>query len=272
MPRPTHFEKGPDLIGATLGQYQIEALIGQGGMGYVYRARDTMLARSVALKILPPEVVSDASRLSRFVQEARAASALNHPHVVAIYEIREAPPSRDGAPIAGLPSLHYLAMELVAGDTLRTLIETRRLESKRAIDLLVQVAEALSAAHAAGVVHRDLKPENIMVATSGYAKVLDFGLAKLRPDLLEAGKVGIIMGFQNAAMMGEDATRVDIFAGLGVKIIQLTYNPRNQLGDGSIAPRRRERELRAERLPWQDRADRRRAGQRLVLGWAEVDW
>jgi Tol biopolymer transport system component len=176
-------ERGPDLIGVPVGQYQIEALIGQGGMGYVYRARDTILARSVALKILPPEVVSDATRLSRFVQEARAASALNHPHVIAIYEIREAAPTRDGAAIAGLPSLHYLAMELVTGDTLRTLIDTRRLDVKRAIDLLVQVAEALAAAHAAGVVHRDLKPENIMVATSGYAKVLDFGLAKLRPEI-----------------------------------------------------------------------------------------
>lgn len=177
-------ERAPDLIGATIGHYHVEALIGHGGMGYVFRARDTTLARPVALKVLPPEVVSDAGRLARFVQEARAASALNHPHVIAIYEIREATPLRDGAPIADLPSLHYLAMELVIGETLRTLIEERRLEVKRAIDLLVQVAEALAAAHAAGVVHRDLKPENIMVATSGYAKVLDFGLAKLRPDLL----------------------------------------------------------------------------------------
>ena len=176
-------ETAPDLIGATVGQYQIEALIGHGGMGYVYRARDTVLARSVALKVLPPEVVSDTTRLARFMQEARAASALNHPHVIAIYEIREAVPLRDGAAIAGLPSVHYLAMELVNGDTLRTLIETRRLDVKRAIEALVQAAEALAAAHAAGVVHRDLKPENIMVATNGYAKVLDFGLAKLRPDL-----------------------------------------------------------------------------------------
>jgi Tol biopolymer transport system component len=177
-------DRGPDLIDAVLGQYQIEALIGHGGMGYVYRARDTVLARPVALKILPPEVVSDASRLSRFIQEARAASALNHPHVIAIYEIREATPMRDGAPISGLPALHYLAMELVTGDTLRTLIDARRLDLKRALDLFVQVAEALATAHAAGVVHRDLKPENVMVASSGYAKVLDFGLAKLRPELV----------------------------------------------------------------------------------------
>ena len=89
--------RSPDLTDATLGQYQIEALIGQGGMGYVYRARDTVLGRAVALKILPPEVVSDAGRLSRFIQEARAASALNHPNVIAIYEIREATPMRGGA-------------------------------------------------------------------------------------------------------------------------------------------------------------------------------
>src|SRR5215470_14208233 len=126
---------GPDLIDATLGQYQIEALIGQGGMGYVYRARDTTLGRPVALKILPPEVVSDASRLARFVQEARAASALNHPHVIAIYEIREAAPMRDGAPIPGLPVMHYLAMELVTGETLRALIDSRRIELKRTLDL-----------------------------------------------------------------------------------------------------------------------------------------
>src|SRR5262245_61026865 len=152
-------------------------------MGYVYRARDTVLTRSVALKILPPEVVSDPSRLSRFLQEARTASTLNHPHVVAIHEIREATPLRHGQPIPDLPALHYLAMELVTGDTLRTLIDTRRLDIKRSLEILIQVADALATAHAAGVVHRDLKPENVMVATSGYAKVLDFGLAKLRPAL-----------------------------------------------------------------------------------------
>ena len=175
-------DRSPDLVDAMLGQYQVEALIGQGGMGYVYRARDTILGRPVALKILPPEVVSDASRLVRFVQEARAASALNHPHVIAIYEIREAAPMRDGAPIPGLPVMHYLAMELVTGETLRALIDSRRVDMKRALDLFVQVADALAAAHAANVVHRDLKPENVMVASNGYAKVLDFGLAKLRPE------------------------------------------------------------------------------------------
>ena len=95
-------DKGPDLVGATLGQYQIEALIGLGGMGYVYRARDTALARAVALKILPPEVVSDAGRLARFIQEARSASALNHPHVIAIHEIRAGDRSAQIAPVLRL--------------------------------------------------------------------------------------------------------------------------------------------------------------------------
>jgi eukaryotic-like serine/threonine-protein kinase len=145
--------RSPDLTDATLGQYQIEALIGQGGMGYGYRARDIVLGRAVALKILPPAVVSDADRLSRFIQEARVASALNHPHVIAIYEIREAAPMRGGVPIPGLPVMHYLAMELVTGDRLRALLDTRRLDVKRTIELFVQVADALAAAHAADVPH-----------------------------------------------------------------------------------------------------------------------
>src|SRR5262245_1818673 len=155
-------------------------------MGYVYRAHDVVLGRSVALKILPPEVVGDASRLSRFIQEARAASALNHPHVITIHEIREATALRGGVAIPGLPSLHYLAMELVTGDTLRRLIDSRQLEMKRSLELMIQVADGLATAHAAGVVHRDLKPENVMIAASGHAKVLDFGLAKLRPNLVDA--------------------------------------------------------------------------------------
>jgi Tol biopolymer transport system component len=193
-------DAAPDLIDARLGQYQIEALIGQGGMGYVYRARDTVLGRAVALKILPPEVVSDASRLSRFVQEARAASALNHPHVIAIHEIRDATPMRGGQPIPDVPRLHYLAMELVTGDTLRTLIDTRRLDMKRSLELLIQVADALATAHAAGVVHRDLKPENVMIATNGYVKVLDFGLAKLRPGLVadESATQGVTVAAASA--------------------------------------------------------------------------
>jgi serine/threonine protein kinase len=169
-----------DLSQASLGHYRIETLIGRGGMGEVYRARDTILGRSVALKVLPADLVADADRVGRFVQEARAASALNHPHVIAIYEIGAAVPERPG--LSGSQPVQYIAMELVSGQTLRALIEQGRLDLRTAIDIFAQAADALASAHAAGVIHRDLKPENLMVADGGYVKVLDFGLAKLRPD------------------------------------------------------------------------------------------
>jgi Tol biopolymer transport system component/predicted Ser/Thr protein kinase len=137
-------------------------------MGEVYRARDGRLERDVAIKVLPAELVSDAARVARFLQEARAASALNHPHVIAVYDIGEA------------DSLRFIAMELVDGSTLRDLTAAGPLDRRKAVKIVLQVAEALTAAHAAGIIHRDLKPENVMVTASGYAKVLDFGLAKLR--------------------------------------------------------------------------------------------
>ena len=172
---------GP-LSGLTLGRYRLGPLLGRGGMGEVYRADDLELQRQVAIKVLPESVLGDAGRLSRFIQEARTASALNHPHLVAIYEIAQAEPDGRGGPI------HFIAMELVRGETVRQLIDSRRADLKRTIDYLAQVADALAAAHAAGIVHRDLKPDNIMIAEGGYAKVLDFGLAKLRaePSLLAA--------------------------------------------------------------------------------------
>jgi len=158
------------LSGTTLGRYRVGALLGRGGMGEVYRAEDTELHRAVALKVLPEALVTDTDRLARFVQEARAASALNHPHLVSIYEIGEA---------AGM---RYIAMELVAGETLRERLARGHLELPRVLEYLAQGAEAIAAAHAVGVVHRDLKPENLMVADAGYVKVVDFGLAKLRVE------------------------------------------------------------------------------------------
>src|SRR5437879_13056468 len=116
---------GGSLVNSTLGHYRVEALIGSGGMGEVYRARDTVLGRAVALKVLLPHLVGDPDRLNRFIQEARSASALNHPHVIAIYEIREAIPSRDDAPLDSKP-VHYIATELVSGQTLRALLDQRR--------------------------------------------------------------------------------------------------------------------------------------------------
>ncbi|HJQ41227.1 MAG TPA: protein kinase [Thermoanaerobaculia bacterium] len=164
-----------DLTGRRVGRYEIRSLLGSGGMGAVYRAYDSNLDRHVAVKILPPQLVTDAERVRRFVQEAKSASALNHPHVISIYEIGED------------DSLHYIAMELVEGATLRHRISGGALELKRALVIGEQIAEAIGAAHEAGVVHRDLKPENIIIASSGYVKVLDFGLAKLRRETSAIG-------------------------------------------------------------------------------------
>lgn len=199
-------EPSSDLVGTHVGHYRIDSLIGRGGMGEVYKAHDTVLGRDVALKILPSYLVADADRLGRFVQEARAASALNHPHVVTIYEIGQGIPERDGAPREPGQPVKFIAMELVRGETLRTMIEARRLDQKKGLEYLAQIADGLSAAHAVGIVHRDLKPENVMVTDGGYVKILDFGLAKLReqPALLtEAGDAptrvastapGLVMG------------------------------------------------------------------------------
>ena len=155
--------------GQRLGRYEILAPLGAGGMGEVYRARDASLGRDLAIKILPPELTRDSTRVERFMQEARAASALNHPHLTSIYEI-------------GTDPVHYIAMELVDGRNLRDVISARRPDLKQALDWLLQVCDALGAAHQAGVVHRDIKPENVMIAGNGYAKVLDFGVAKLRTE------------------------------------------------------------------------------------------
>lgn len=155
------------MIGQTLGHYWIEAKLGEGGIGEVYRALDTRLDRPVAIKVLPPDRVADAERKRRFVQEAKAASALNHPNIVHIYEI-----DRDSG-------LDFIAMEFVDGKTLNDLIGRQGLKTGETLHYAVQIADALAAAHAAGIVHRDIKPSNIMVSGKGLVKVLDFGLAKL---------------------------------------------------------------------------------------------
>jgi predicted ATPase len=153
--------------GTKLGPYEIVAPLGAGGMGEVYRARDTHLGRSVAIKLLPAAFSADSDRLHRFEQEARSASALNHPNIVTIYEL-----GQDG-------SSHYIAMELVEGKTLRELLISGLLPMRKAIEIAAQVAEGLTKAHEAGITHRDLKPENLMVSHDGFVKILDFGLAKL---------------------------------------------------------------------------------------------
>ena len=154
-------------VGTKLGRYEILSQIGKGGMGEVYLAKDPKLDRRVALKVLPAELAVSRERMLRFVQEARAAAALNHPNVAHIYEIGE----QDG--------LNFIAMEYVEGKTLREKIHYERSDLKKLIKYLQQVAGGLAKAHSAGIVHRDLKPDNIMITRDGYAKILDFGLAKL---------------------------------------------------------------------------------------------
>src|SRR5215813_8172237 len=152
--------------GTRLGRYEIRSKIGEGGMGQVYRAQDTELGRPVALKFLSGEFASHQSRLNRFIQEAKAASALNHPNILTVYEIGRADDDT------------FIATEFVDGVTLRHHMR-QRLKLVEILDIAVQIASALVAAHAAGIVHRDIKPDNIMVRSDGIAKLLDFGLAKL---------------------------------------------------------------------------------------------
>ena len=151
----------------TIAHYRIVEPIGAGGMGTVYKAFDNKLQRIVALKLLPAEYVSQQDRRRRFFQEARAASALNHPHILTVYEVGE----DDGKP--------YIAMEFVEGQTLRQKIKSNGLEIRESLDIAIQIAAGLSRAHELGIIHRDLKPENLMLSRDGYAKILDFGLAKL---------------------------------------------------------------------------------------------
>src|SRR5215510_7235453 len=161
-------DESPDLsVGQHVGQYKILSLLGSGGMGKVYLAQDSKLGRKVALKLLHASFTKDDQRVRRFEQEARAASALNHPNILTIFDIEE------------IEGIHFIATEYIEGKTLREHIADRKLELSEALDLVIQVASALSTAHQAGIVHRDIKPENIMVRPDGYVKVLDFGLAKL---------------------------------------------------------------------------------------------
>src|SRR3984893_402307 len=162
--------------GTKLGPYEIVCAIGAGGMGEVYRAKDTRLGRDVAIKVLPDALGKDADRLRRFEQEARTIAALNHPNILGIHDIG----TQDGTP--------FLVSELLEGETLRERIDAGPLSAKRAIEYGLGIAQGLAAAHDKGVVHRDLKPENVMIVRDGRVKVLDFGLAKLvRPE--EAGEV-----------------------------------------------------------------------------------
>ena len=159
-------------IGARLGPYEILSALGAGGMGEVYRARDTRLKREVALKILPESFASDADRLARFQREAEVLAALNHPHIAAIYGIEDGLAEAD-------PHVRALVLELVEGDTLADRIARGAIPLDEALPIARQICEALEAAHEQGIIHRDLKPANIKITPDGVVEVLDFGLAKL---------------------------------------------------------------------------------------------
>ncbi len=211
-------------VGRTIGAYKVTRQIGHGGMGEVYLAQDTRLGRRVALKMLPSRFTSDKDRLRRFQQEARAASGLNHPNIITIHEVGQ------------IDEAHFIATEFVEGHTLRSAIESGAVKIEDAIDIAIQVASALRAAHEAGIVHRDIKPENIMIRPDGYVKVVDFGLAKLSERkavtddtgasfLAVDTNPGIVMGTvsymspEQARGLAVDA-RTDIFS-LGVVLYEM---------------------------------------------------
>src|SRR6478672_2284872 len=160
-------QQADSLVGRSIGHYKISESIGTGGMGEVYLATDITAGRKAALKLLPLRFTGDAERLKRFQQEAHAVVGLNHPNILTVYEIGED------------HSTHYIASELIEGETLRQRLARGRIEVGEAVDLAIQVASALAAAHETGIVHRDINPGNIMLRRDGYVKVLDFGIAKL---------------------------------------------------------------------------------------------
>jgi serine/threonine protein kinase/tetratricopeptide (TPR) repeat protein len=227
------------------GKYQIGELMGRGGMGVVYKAEDTKLRRAVALKFLPEELAYDHHAVERFQREARAASALNHPHICTIYDIDES------------EGQHFMALELLEGKTLREYILAKRLDIDQIIDLGIQISSGLEAAHAKGIIHRDIKPGNIFVIDSGQAKILDFGLAKLLPERKPKAEENISAGMPTitaeehltspgsaigtvAYMSPEQAlgkeldARTDLFS-LGVVLYEMVTGSLPFRGDTSVA-------------------------------------
>jgi serine/threonine-protein kinase len=214
------------MIGKTISHYRITEKLGEGGMGVVYRAEDTKLEREVALKFLSPDMTRDVSAAERFVQEAKAAAALNHPNICTIYEIDEA----DGRT--------FIAMECVEGENLRVKIKAGTVELNEAIDVAVQVAEGLAAAHEKGIVHRDIKPANIVVAPRGRVKIMDFGLVRMAggAQLTRIGTtVGTVAYMSPEQARGETIDhRTDVWS-LGVVLYEMLTGKRPFVGDGDQA-------------------------------------
>jgi serine/threonine protein kinase len=210
------------MQGQRLGNYEILDKVGEGGMGEVWRGRDERLNRTVAVKILPPDLADDPLRRVRFEQEAKALGALSHPNIVAVYDVGQ---DRGRA---------FIVSELVEGESLRAVIERGPLPPRKLIDYGVQIADALAAAHHGGITHRDLKPENVMVTRSGHIKVLDFGLAKQhlaptadRSATMAISEPGMVMGtagyMSPEQVRGETAdARSDIFS-LGLSLPETPY-------------------------------------------------
>ena len=217
--------------GAKLGNFEIVELIGRGGMGEVYRARDSRLKRDVAIKVLPAGLARDPDRISRFEREARAAGALSHPNIVAVYET-----GREG-------DTYWIASELVAGESLAKVVERGPMVAGKAVEIATQLADGLAAAHAAGIVHRDLKPANIMVTRDGRAKILDFGLALRRStsqdattmDLTGEGAVLGTAGYMSPEQVrGETVDqRSDLFS-FGVVLYEMLGGKRAFAGGSSV--------------------------------------